>query len=238
MEAELKFEREERSGVVAVGTYLFDAARRIGVELEAECGRRGECDTCAVRITAGDEFLSEVTMKEKEHLTSKRRKNGERLSCQAKIETSGEIVIMTHKKAEEVKPEPEVRQEEYRKQFEELPLEKKVASLLELEAIALNETFSFVLNSPTHIVGKLMDVLAEFGFKLDEKDKQAKRPKEHKDDNIETEDNAAEKSENDTTENDESNGDAKPKSKRQNKKDVIDDGELDAGIIDAVISGK
>ncbi len=65
MEAELKFEREDISGVVAVGTYLFDAARRLGVRLEDECGRRGECDSCAVRVKRGGEFLSEVTEKEK-----------------------------------------------------------------------------------------------------------------------------------------------------------------------------
>lgn len=180
MEAELKFEREERSGVVAVGTYLFDAARRLGVRLEDECGRRGLCDTCAVRVKSGGEFLSEVTEKEKEQLTAKRRRNGERLACQAKIETAGEIVIMTHEKVVEEKPEFETKHEDYRKQFEELPLEKKISSLLELEAVTLGETLSFVINSPSHIVGKIMDVMAHFGFKMDEKEKDARRPKEHK----------------------------------------------------------
>lgn len=180
MEAEVKFEREKLEGVVAVGTYLFDAARRLGVRLEDECGRRGECDSCAVRVKSGNEFLSEVTEKEKEQLTAKRRKNGERLSCQAKIERAGEIVIMTHKKKEEEKPEFEAKHEEYRKQFDELPLEKKISSLLELEAVALSETLSFVVNSPSHIAGKIMDVMAHFGFKIEEKEKDARRPKEHK----------------------------------------------------------
>lgn len=187
-EVELKFEREEISGIVPVDTYLFDAARRLGVEVD--CERLGESDACAMRVTAGEEFLSQVTEKEKQHLTGERRKNGERLACQVKIEAPGEIVVMTHKKKEEKKPKEEARVEEYRKEFEELPLEKKVASLLELEAITLSETFSFVLNSPSHIVGKIMDVLAEFGLKLEDNDKKAKRPKEHQtaDDNgVETE---------------------------------------------------
>ena len=204
MEADLKFERENRSGVVAVGSYLFDAARRLGVEVEAECGRVGECDSCAMRVKSGAEFLSEVTEREKEHLISKRRKNGERLSCQAKIENAGEITIMTHKKKEEEKPKDEVKTEEYRKQFEELPLEKKIASLLELEAIALGDTFSFIINSPSHIFGKIMDVLAEFGLKLEDEDKKTKRPKEHK-------------TETDTSETMENENDAKT-GKRQNKK--------------------
>ncbi|MDQ6788497.1 MAG: 2Fe-2S iron-sulfur cluster binding domain-containing protein [Acidobacteriota bacterium] len=212
MEAELKFEREERNGVVAVGTYLFDAARRLGIGIEAECGRIGECDTCAVRVKSGDEFLSGVTEREKEHLTSKRRKNGERLACQVKIEMAGEIVIMTHKKKEEEKPVEEVKTEEYRKEFEALPLEKKIASLLELEAIALGETFSFVLNSPSHIVGKIMDVMAEFGLKLEDDDKKAKRPKEHK----------TEK-ETEKTETVGANADETAKAKRQPKKAKTDE---------------
>jgi len=211
MEAELKFEREERNGVVAVGTYLFDAARRMGIEIDAECGRRGECDSCAVRVKSGDEFLSEITEREKEHLTAKRRKNGERLSCQVKIETAGEIVIMTHKKKEEEKPEAEAKTEEYRKEFETLPLEKKIASLLELEAIALSDTLSFIVNSPSHIVGKIMDVMAEFGLKLEDDDKKAKRPKEHKTEGKTGETETADKSPNETA-----------KAKRQSKKDETD----------------
>ena len=61
-----------------------------------------------------------------------------------------------------------------------MPLEKKIASLVELEAIALGETFSFVLNSPYKAVGKVVDVMAEFGFKLDKEDHEAKRPEDHK----------------------------------------------------------
>ncbi|HXG85407.1 MAG TPA: hypothetical protein VNI84_15405 [Pyrinomonadaceae bacterium] len=189
-EVELKFEREDVIGIVPPDTYLFDAARRLGVEVE--CERRGESDDCAMRVKKGAEFLSELTEREKEHLTAKRLKGGERLACQVKLEKPGEIVIMTHEKKVEEKPKEEVQTEEYRKQFEELPLEKKIASLLELEGIALSETFSFVLNSPSHIVGKFMDVLAEFGLKLEEDDKKAKRPKEHRTGDDATESESAE----------------------------------------------
>jgi ferredoxin len=179
-EVELKFEREDRSGLIAAGTYLFDAARRFGIEVEAECGRTGACDSCAMQITAGEEFLTEATLAELNQLDGERRACGERLSCQAKIEKAGEVVVMTNKKAETEETKAEEKTEEYRKQFEELPLEKKIASLLELEAIALGETVSFVLNSPSHIFGKIMDVMAEFGLKLETSAKQAKRPDEHK----------------------------------------------------------
>lgn len=179
MEVEVKFERENIGGLVAVGTYLFDAARQMGVEVEAECERRGACDTCAMRVKEGGEFLSGVTKAETEHLTSKRRKNGERLACQTKFERPGTVTIMTHKKKEEKKPAADEKIENYRKEFEELPLEKKVASLLELEAVTLGETFSFVMNSPSMIFGKFMDVLAEFGLKMENDAKKATRPNEH-----------------------------------------------------------
>lgn len=197
MEAEVKFERENISGVVPIGTYLFDAARRMGIEVE--CERRGESDLCAMRVREGGELLSEVTAAELEHLSAERRKNGERLACQAKLERAGTIEIMTTKKKEEEKPAAEEQAEAYRKDFEELPLEKKISNLLQLEVITLGETVSFVLNSPSMIFGKFMDVLAEFGLKMEDDAKKATRPNEHADGNYE--ENKETISENKTDEN-------------------------------------
>ena len=178
MEAELKFEKENIDGVAVVGTYLIDAARRLGVEIKDECGRLGLCDSCAVTIKSGAEFLTKPTKAEIEQLSEERRKNGERLSCQAKIERAGEIVIETKEKKDD---EPaEDANEKYRKDFAELPLEKKVSNLLQLEMMTLGETFSFIMNSPYAIVGKVMDVLAEFGLKMEDETKNAKQPDEHK----------------------------------------------------------
>ncbi|MCU1288588.1 MAG: ferredoxin [Acidobacteria bacterium] len=177
MEAELKFERENIQGVAVVGTYLIDSARRLGIEIFDECGRLGLCDTCAVTIKSGAEFLTPPTKAEIELLSDERRKNGERLSCQAKIDSVGEIVVETKIKEE---AEPKDLNEEYRKEFADLPLEKKIANLVHLEALTLNETFSFVMNSPYKIVGKVMDFLAQFGLKMEEESKDAKRPEEHK----------------------------------------------------------
>jgi ferredoxin len=183
MEAEIKFEPEGRSGVVATGSYLFDAAKRLGVDIP-ECERRGETDLCAVEIVSGKNLLTEPTKAELETLGADRFIKGERLACQAKVIAAGEIVIMTKKKKqtdeEEAKSKERKKVEDFRKEFEEMPLEKKIAALLELEAVALSETFSFVMNSPYHIVGKIMDVMAEFGLKMDREEKEAKTPAEHK----------------------------------------------------------
>jgi hypothetical protein len=133
-----------------------------------------------VRISRGSELLSAPTKTEIENLSDERRAGGERFADHAKIERAGEVTIMTTKKQEPEKPEYEAKREAFRKEFEELPLEKKVASLVELESIALSETFSFVINSPYKIVGKLMDVLAEFGLKMEADAKNQARPAEHR----------------------------------------------------------
>ncbi len=69
--------------------------------------------------------------------------------------------------------------EKYKKDFAELPLEKKLAALAQLEAIALGETFSFIFNSPYMVFDKVMDVMAEFGLKKEHQEKRAARPTEH-----------------------------------------------------------
>ena len=177
-ETEIKFEREKREGTVPLGTYLLDAARRMGVEVE--CDRLGLTDSCAMIVTEGRDLLSEPTTAELELLDEERRNNGERLACQAKILTPGEIGVKTkEKQPKPEEPKPEEKTEQYRKEFEEMPLEKKVAALLQLEVIALGETFSFIVNSPFKIFEKAMDVMAEFGLKIDADTKKATRPKEH-----------------------------------------------------------
>jgi ferredoxin len=148
-EAEVIFENEGLEGIVPMGTYLSDAAKRIGV-------REGFCEIsdiqaglhqCAVEVKNGSEHLSARIDAELDLLPDDMRKNGHRLACFAKIESNGEIVIMTQEKKEEAKPAEAIPTEEYKKTFADLPLEKKLSNLLELEVMALSETFSFVINS-------------------------------------------------------------------------------------------
>jgi ferredoxin len=95
-EVEIKFEREDRNGIVAVGTYLLDAARRLGIELESE--QFGETDFFVVKVTSGSELLSAPTKTEIELLSAERRGQGERFAGHAKIERPGEISVMTTEK--------------------------------------------------------------------------------------------------------------------------------------------
>ena len=178
METEIIFEPSGRNGLVAVGTYLLDAAKRLGVEMN--CELLGEAEFYVVKITQGANLLSPPTKAENEYLSEKRRTAGDRLANHAKIEKEGEITVMVAEKELSAEEVAEKKAKEKRKEFEELPLEKKVAQLLELEFITLGETVSFVFNSPFKIAEKVMDVMAEFGLKMDRQQQQATRPVEHK----------------------------------------------------------
>lgn len=172
----IRFEREKLDGIVAVGSYLLDVIKRFGIKLHGDCITGTALHECEVIITKGSEFLSPLTLTEMEHFGADGRKNQMRLACQAKIEHPGEIVVMTKEKKEE--PKVETKSDEYRKEFSDLPLEKKIADLVQLEAIALGETFSYVVNSPFKVFEKIGDVMAEFGMKLEKEAKKAGRPPE------------------------------------------------------------
>lgn len=180
-DAEIRFERENLEGLMPNGTYLSNAARRFGIRFKDDCAPVEGTHGCEVEILKGAELLSEPTAAENDFFKGQKRGN-RRLACQTRIEKPGEITIMTGetKTADEPeKGEQEKRTEEFRKEFEELPLEKKIASLVRLEAIALSETVSFVINSPFMVFDKALDVLAEFGFKKEQNERDAARPQEH-----------------------------------------------------------
>jgi len=179
-DVEIKFEREGLDGIVAVSTYLIDAMKRFGVRTEEDCVLAEKVHFCAVQVTQGSEKLSPLTADETEYFKVHGHTKHERLACQAVIEEAGEIAVMTKEKKEAAEPAEEANpSDDYRKAFEEMPLEKKIANLVRLEAIALGETVSFITNSPFMIFEKLSDVMAEFGLKVEKEAKAASRPKEH-----------------------------------------------------------
>ena len=189
-DVEIRFSRENLEGLVPVGTYLSDAMRRLGVPSDEPCDLATNTHHCVVTVTEGGDLLSPLTSLETKFFEEESAQQGKRLACQAKLERPGEIELMTEEKKVEEKT-PEAESDEYRKQFTELPLEKKIADLVRLEAITLGETVSFIVNSPYKIFEKIGDVMAEFGMKLESQAKQAKRPAEHVETNGESRDDKA-----------------------------------------------
>jgi len=178
MSVEIKFEPDGQGGLIAEGTYLWDAAKRLGVRLPAECQGRGECDTCAVGVEQGMELLSSLTDAERERLSPERLAAGERLACQAKVERGGELVLRIVPATERAVTSDETVKD-LRKEFNELPLRRKISTLVELEAATMFQTLNTILEVPFMLGGKVMDLMAWRGRTLSERDRAARRPVEH-----------------------------------------------------------
>jgi len=149
MSVSITFEPSGITGVVAQGTYLIDAARRMGASLGNGCTvGKGECPSCAVSIKSGAELLSTPTVAEEKQLGADVLDQKYRLACQTKIENPGEVVVMLNV----VPPRstaPQVdSQADLRKKFGSLPLSKKLATLVQLEAITMSEAFDSAIEKP------------------------------------------------------------------------------------------
>jgi ferredoxin len=152
MSVAIRFEDEGYSGLVAEGTYLWEAAKRLGVHLPADCNGRGECDACAVVIVEGAELLFAATDAEQKILGAERLAKGQRLACQTKLEQPGEVVV---------RPAPTVEgaeQQKYRKRFRDLPLNQQVSSLIELEANVVSEALNTFRGKYVSFLGQLMNL--------------------------------------------------------------------------------
>lgn len=176
---EWKTEGQGHGGIVAEGTYLWDAAKRLGVRLPAECEGRGECDTCAVIVEGGATLLSSLTDAERTQLSPERLAAGERLACQAKVEHGGDLVLRPVPATERAETQDE-SVKDFRKEFREMPLQKKLATLMEFEAAAAYQTLTALVNLPFEAIEKGLDLLAGRGRTLSQRDRAAHRPSGHK----------------------------------------------------------
>jgi ferredoxin, 2Fe-2S len=154
----ITFEPSGISGAVATGTYLIDAAKRLGAPLGTGCARgKGDCMCCLVHVSIGADLLSTPGTIEHSALGAEQLSQGFRLACQAKIEGFGEVVVRSApRKAKETGTD---RDAELRKEFGELPLQKKIATLLQLEAITMNEAFNAAIEKPLAFGGRAFDRL-------------------------------------------------------------------------------
>jgi 2Fe-2S ferredoxin len=179
MSVEIKFEPDGLTGIVAEGSYLWDAAKRMGVRLPAECEGRGECDTCALNILEGATLLSSLTEAERERLSPERLATGERLACQAKVLHGGKLVLRPVPATERAATKEESIKD-FRKEFKELPLQSKLATLVELEAVTMFQTLSALVDLPFSLGEKVMGMMAGRGRELGQRERETHRPAEHR----------------------------------------------------------
>lgn len=67
----------------------------------------------------------------------------------------------------------ETAKNRFQSEFEALPLEEKLKTLLRLEATTLTETFNFAVNEPMKVVEKFGEVVADIGRKVEAEFKKA-----------------------------------------------------------------
>lgn len=162
MSVEIKFEPDGPSGLVAEGTAVTDAARRLGFQIP-ECG---ECDgTCAIRIVTGSTLLSDLTDLERKQLSPEQLASGVRLACQSKAERGGELVIRLVRESERARTARE-KTRDLRQEFSELPFDRKIATLMQLETVAVTEAFDKITDASISFGKKIFDsVMPDAGAK-------------------------------------------------------------------------
>ena len=159
MSVSITFQPSGISGLVAEGTYLIDAARRMGASLGTGCtAGKGECPACVVSVKAGADLLSVPSAAEEKQLGVEHLEQSLRLACQVKIENPGEVVVM-------VTARPQTRTEtvdseaDLKKKFSSLPLKKKMATLVAFEAITMSEAFDSAIEKPLAYGSKTFDAI-------------------------------------------------------------------------------
>lgn len=157
MSVSITFEPSGISGLVAEGTYLIDAARRMGASLGTGCtAGKGECPACLVSVKAGADLLSPPSVAEETQLGPEQLDQGLRLACHVKIENHGEVVVMVAARAPRTTA-PADTESELLKKFGTLPLGKKIATLLQFEAITMSEALDSAIEKPLAFGSKTFD---------------------------------------------------------------------------------
>ena len=157
MSVSITFEPSGINGVVAEGTYLIDAARRMGVPLGAGCtAGKGECPACVVSVKSGANLLSPPSMAEEKQLGVEQLEQALRLACHVKLEHHGDVVVMAAARPQ-TRPADTDTEAELRKKFGALPLGKKLATLMQLEAITMSEAFDSAIEKPLAFGSKTFD---------------------------------------------------------------------------------
>ncbi len=156
MSVSITFEPAGITGVVAQGTYLIDAARRMGAPLGAGCtAGKGECPACVVSVKAGADLLSSPSQVEEKQLGTEQLDQSLRLACQVKIENPGDVVVMAAARPQNRPPDD--TEAELLKKFTGLPITKKIATLAQFEVITMSEAFDTAIEKPLAFGSKTFD---------------------------------------------------------------------------------
>ncbi len=72
---------------------IMEILYRHGYEIDSACGGHGQCSSCKVMVLEGMENLYPPSFEEEEAIDEFGLSEKERLSCQAKLNGNGDVVI-------------------------------------------------------------------------------------------------------------------------------------------------
>jgi ferredoxin len=150
MSIEVTFEEDGGSGLVAVGASLWEAAKRLGVGLRADCKGLGECEGCALQIIQGADSLSPAAEAELKVLGAERLLAGQRLACQA-------ILIKTVAVVARVVP-PADNDGQKQQSEKALPLKQQIGAFIETEANAISQAVNMIRGKSNELVEKFLNL--------------------------------------------------------------------------------
>ena len=121
---QITFLPQQKKTEVSRGTTLLQAAAAAGVEITADCGGKGTCGKCKVKVISGP-AVSEASPAEKEHLAPAELAAGWVLACQQKV--TGPMVLQLQL---QVSKEIHLRKTSLESIGPEVPVEPSVEKVL------------------------------------------------------------------------------------------------------------
>jgi ferredoxin len=147
MSIPISFEEDGGSGLVALGTPLWDAAKRLGIRMRAECKGLGQCEGCVVRIVSGSDSLSPATEAELKILGAERLLGGERLACQTRFIKAGAVTA-------QLIPPSNARA----RVTTSSPFKQQVGDFIESEAKSVSEAMNMIRGKTNQLVEKFLNL--------------------------------------------------------------------------------
>ncbi len=147
MSIEITFEEDGGSGLVAAGCSLWQAAKRLGVSMKADCRGQGECDGCVVKILHGAELVSPPGESEYKMLGGMRVADGERLACLTTLISQGAIVARIIPSSGNTSPHPGGG-----------PLPQQLGNFIESETVKLVAAVNYVRGKSNELVEKFLNL--------------------------------------------------------------------------------
>lgn len=182
MTSHIRFDPQQIDGLVAAGTTVAAAAERLGIDVELECGGRGECTSCAVRVLENPFSLSEVTDAERRQLTEAQLSESIRLGCQARVGEGECVVAVLHPAApangaqSETSGEPPPPDAGAREQifeaFSSLPTGEQLSTAIELQLKVAGDLLGTIVETPLKVGEQLIDSF--FGERKNQDDTEGK----------------------------------------------------------------